>query len=79
MMKDYAYLARCLVPMGRQIDMSMEEREELLKSKTRRFTEEEIQAKFGKKWRAGDMCEKRVKIEYMDRRFQRVRLEFLDL
>ncbi|KAE9961945.1 hypothetical protein BLS_001085 [Venturia inaequalis] len=49
MMKDYAHLARCLVPMGKQIDMSMEEREELLKRKTRRFTEEEIQAKFGKK------------------------------
>jgi Fatty acid desaturase len=49
MMKDYAYLAKCLVPMGEQIDMTMEERERLLKKKTRRFTEEEIKAKFGKK------------------------------
>ena len=46
--KDYAHLARCLVPLGEQVDMSMEERAEMLRSKTRRFTEEEIEAKFRK-------------------------------
>jgi hypothetical protein len=48
MMKDYDYLAKCLVPMGEQIDMTMKERAELLRSKTRRFTEEEIKLKFKK-------------------------------
>jgi hypothetical protein len=48
MMKDYDYLAKCLIPMGEQIDMTMKERAELLRSKTRRFTEEEIKMKFKK-------------------------------
>ncbi|KAF1989391.1 fatty acid desaturase [Aulographum hederae CBS 113979] len=44
--KDYAYLAKCLVPMGEQVGMSMREREELIRRKTRKFSEEEIRAKF---------------------------------
>lgn len=35
--KDYMYLAKCLLPMGKQIDMSLEERAEMLKSWTKRF------------------------------------------
>lgn len=45
-MKDYETLARCLVPIGGQVDLSMGQRAELLRRKTRRFTEEEIQKKF---------------------------------
>lgn len=48
MMKDYKTLARCLVPMGEQIAMSLDERAAMLETKTRRFTEEEIQKKFKK-------------------------------
>lgn len=48
MRKDYDHLARCLVPIGAQIGMSHEERVAMLKTKTRRFTEEEIRAKFRK-------------------------------
>jgi hypothetical protein len=47
-MKDYDYLAKCLVPMGTQIDMTMKERADLLRTKTRKFTEEEIEKKFCK-------------------------------
>ncbi|KAL1643707.1 hypothetical protein SLS58_004722 [Diplodia intermedia] len=47
-MKDYDHLAKCLVPMGDQIGMSLEERAAMLRRKTRAFTEEEIRAKFGK-------------------------------
>ena len=46
--KDYAHLARCLVPIGDQIHMSLEETAMMLRSKTRRFTEEEIVKKFRK-------------------------------
>lgn len=44
--KDYMYLAKCLVPIGEQIDMSLEERATMLRTKTRRFTEDDIAAKF---------------------------------
>ncbi|KAL2012132.1 hypothetical protein VTN00DRAFT_4850 [Thermoascus crustaceus] len=44
--KDYIHLAKCLVPMGDQIRMSLEERAAMLQAKTRRFTEEEIRRKF---------------------------------
>lgn len=44
--KDYNYLARCLVPIGIQIGMSIEAIAALLETKTRRFTEDEICAKF---------------------------------
>lgn len=46
MQKDYMYLANCLVPMGDQIGKSQEELADMLRTKTRRFTEEEIRAKF---------------------------------
>jgi hypothetical protein len=46
MMKDYEHLAKKLVPMGDQIDMSFEERVAMLKRKTRKFTEEEVKMKF---------------------------------
>jgi hypothetical protein len=45
---DYEHLARCLVPIGDQIGMSLEEIAAMLKNKTRRFTEEEIAKKFRK-------------------------------
>ncbi|KAK1088920.1 hypothetical protein LTR48_001105 [Friedmanniomyces endolithicus] len=44
--KDYLHLADCLVPMGEQIGMSREEVAEMLRSKTRKFSEEEIRVKF---------------------------------
>ena len=46
--KDYLFLANCLVPIGDQIGMSKQEIADMLRSKTRRFTEEEIQEKFYK-------------------------------
>lgn len=48
--KNYEHLARCLVPMGEQMDLSLEERAEMLRSKTRQFSEEEIAAKWGKQF-----------------------------
>jgi hypothetical protein len=45
--KDYTHLAKCLVPMGDQISMSIEERAAMLQTKTRKFTEAEIARKFG--------------------------------
>lgn len=45
--KDYARLAGCLVPLGEeQRKMTLEERAEMLKKKTRKFSEEEIRRKF---------------------------------
>lgn len=46
MQKDYMYLAKCLVPMGEQIPLTLEERAEMLKTKTRRFTREEVEEKY---------------------------------
>ncbi|KAL4795692.1 hypothetical protein BDV19DRAFT_362454 [Aspergillus venezuelensis] len=46
MRKDYDYLAMCLVPMGEQVNMSMKERAEMLRTKTRRFNEEDVKTKF---------------------------------
>ena len=46
--KDYLYLADCIVPMGEQIGMSKQELADMLRTKTRRFSEEEIQEKFYK-------------------------------
>ncbi len=48
MQKDYAYLAKCLVPIGEQIHLSLEERAAMLRRHTRAFTEEEIARKFPK-------------------------------
>ncbi|KAK1778964.1 hypothetical protein QBC45DRAFT_149130 [Copromyces sp. CBS 386.78] len=48
--KDYMTLAKCLVPIGEfQMNMTLQERAAYLQRKTRRFSEEEIKAKFGKK------------------------------
>lgn len=46
MMKDYDTLAKCLVPMGDQINLSMEGRVGLLKRLTKRFTEEDVRRTF---------------------------------
>jgi hypothetical protein len=46
--KDYLYLANCVVPIGDQIGMTKQELANMLRSKTRRFSEEEIQEKFYK-------------------------------
>ncbi|KAF2132312.1 hypothetical protein P153DRAFT_429470 [Dothidotthia symphoricarpi CBS 119687] len=48
--KNYKFLAECLVPMGDQMKLTLEEREALLRRKTRKFTEEEIAAKWGKQY-----------------------------
>jgi hypothetical protein len=47
--KDYAKLARCLVPMGEQVGMTEDQLAEMLRGKTRRFGEEELRVKFGRK------------------------------
>ncbi|EEP79617.1 conserved hypothetical protein [Uncinocarpus reesii 1704] len=47
--KDYMYLAKCLVPIGEyQTKLSLEQRAEMLKSRTRRLTTEELWSKFHK-------------------------------
>lgn len=46
LMKDYLFLADHLVPIGDQIGMSRDELADMLRSKTRRFTEEDIKKKF---------------------------------
>jgi len=47
--KDYDRLARCLVPMGDQIKLTHQEKMNLLRRKTRKFSEQEIQEKFRKR------------------------------
>ncbi|KAI9641989.1 hypothetical protein NHQ30_009859 [Ciborinia camelliae] len=49
MQKDYAYLAGCLVPTGENIGKSNKELADMLRTKTRKFTEEDIQKKFRSK------------------------------
>lgn len=44
--KDYMYLAGRLVPIGGQIGMSQAEIADMLRTKTRRFTEDDIRRKF---------------------------------
>ncbi|EGX87922.1 fatty acid desaturase [Cordyceps militaris CM01] len=46
LMKDYHTLAKCMVPIGDQIQLTLDERVNLLKRHTMRFSEEEIRAKF---------------------------------
>ncbi|KAJ4313152.1 hypothetical protein N0V84_009577 [Fusarium piperis] len=46
LMKDYKRLAECLVPIGSQMSLNMDERVKLLQRHTRRFSEEEIKNKF---------------------------------
>lgn len=45
--KDYMYLAGCLVPLGKeQASMSQREVADMLRTKTKKFTEDDIQKKF---------------------------------
>ena len=44
--KDYMHLASCLVPIGDQVGMSQEELADMLRSKTKQFTDEDIKKKF---------------------------------
>ena len=47
--KDYLHLASCLIPMGEeQSQMTRAEIAEMLRSKTKRFSEEDILRKWGK-------------------------------
>ena len=47
-MQDYEYLARCLVPIGKErMGMTLEETAKMLRRKTRAFGEEEISRKWG--------------------------------
>lgn len=46
MIKDYETLAKCMVPLGDQIQLTMEGRIELLKKLTRKFTDEQIKEKY---------------------------------
>lgn len=40
--KNYLHLAKCLIPMGDQVDMTMEERAEMLRGRTRRFSRSQV-------------------------------------
>jgi len=44
--KDYLHLARCQLPIGDQVMMSVSEIAALLETKTRRFSEDKIWLKF---------------------------------
>lgn len=46
--KDYLHLASCLVPMGDQIGMSQIEIADMLRTKTKKFSEGDILRKYGK-------------------------------
>ncbi|KAI9715440.1 MAG: hypothetical protein M1812_005916 [Candelaria pacifica] len=48
LMKDYEHLARCMVPIGGQAELTMQERVQLLRGKTRAFSREDVLRKFGK-------------------------------
>lgn len=48
--KNYRHIANCLVPIGDQRKLSMDERIEMLQRKTRKFSEEEIAEKWGKQY-----------------------------
>lgn len=39
--KNYLHLAKCLIPIGDQVNMTLEERAEMLRSRTRRFSRPE--------------------------------------
>jgi len=52
--KQYLYLAEnCLIPIGDQTKMSKQELADMLRTKTKAFTEEDIRQKFGIKARSG--------------------------
>lgn len=44
--KNYLHLADCMIPIGDQIKLTREEKANLLRSKTKQFSEEEIRQKF---------------------------------
>lgn len=46
--QDYLYLASCLVPIGDQVGMTQQELADMLKTKTKRFTEDDIKKKFSR-------------------------------
>lgn len=46
--KDYMHLAACLVPIGDQVGMEQKEIADMLRSKTKRFSEQDIMKKYGK-------------------------------
>ncbi|KAI0591788.1 hypothetical protein Alg130_00929 [Pyrenophora tritici-repentis] len=48
--KNYEHIANCLVPMGDQMKLTLDEKVEMLKRKTRKFTEQEIAEKWGKQY-----------------------------
>ena len=35
--KNYLHLAKCLIPMGEHVNMTLEQRAEMLRTRTRRF------------------------------------------
>lgn len=72
MQKDYMYLANCLVPMGDQIGMSQRELADMLRTKTRRFTEEEIRAKFKAPVSAADRKNASVSLTVEDQKMGKV-------
>ncbi|EEP78467.1 conserved hypothetical protein [Uncinocarpus reesii 1704] len=45
--KDYMHLAKCLVPLGDQMELNFDQIANMLRTKTRRFTQAEIRKKFG--------------------------------
>jgi hypothetical protein len=49
MQKDYNHLAQCLVPTGENIGKSHLELANILRSKTRKFTKDDIENKFVKR------------------------------
>lgn len=49
---NYEHIADCLLPMGEQVGMDKTEVVNMLKRKTRKFSEEEIRSKFGKPHKA---------------------------
>ncbi|KAG8627190.1 hypothetical protein KVT40_004673 [Elsinoe batatas] len=56
--KDYDHLANCLVPIGDQVKMTKKEIADMLRTKTRKFSEEDIQKKFKPSFKAADMPKK---------------------
>lgn len=50
-MKDYEYLAKCMIPIGDQMKMNLQERMEYLRCRTRQFSEAELQEHFSSTYR----------------------------
>ena len=63
--KNFDRLAAALVPMGEQIGMSHKEKVEMLRSKTKRFSEEEIKEKFLKGARHGKAVPAQVPVVHL--------------